>query len=99
MLPIISIIIGFAVVLFASLLKNTNWNPKGKLAIATVLSVIGGVIAVVSTGGWAAFAALPLFQSVSMVFTASQLLYKFVLDGTKLEATLAETKVLPGGKE
>lgn len=99
MLPIISIIIGFAVVLFASLLKNTNWNPKGKLAIATVLSVIGGVIAVVSTGGGAAFAALPLFQSVSMVFTASQLLYKFVLDGTKLEATLAETKVLPGGKE
>lgn len=99
MLALISVGIAFAVVLFTSLLKNVNWNPKGKLVIATVLSVLGGVIAVVATGGWAAFAALPLFESVSMVFTASQLLYRFILDGTKLEAKLAETQVLPGGKE
>lgn len=99
MLALISVGIAFAVVLFTSLLKNVNWNPKGKLVIATVLSVLGGVIAVVATGGWAAFAALPLFESVSMVFTASQLLYKFILDGTKLESKLAETQVLPGGKE
>lgn len=97
MLPIISVVVGFIVVLFASLLKNVNWNPKGKLAIATVLSVIGGIVAVIATGGWAAFAALPLFESISMVFTASQLLYKFILDGTKLESNLAEVKVLPGG--
>lgn len=99
MLSLISVGVGILIVFLTSLLKNTNWNPKGKLAIATVLSVIGGAIAVITTGGWAAFAALPLFEAISMVFTASQLLYKFILDGTKIETTLAETKVLPGGSE
>lgn len=99
MLSLISVGVGILIVFLTSLLKNTNWNPKGKLAIATVLSVIGGAVAVITTGGWAAFAALPLFSSISMVFTASQLLYKFILSGTKLESSLAEVKVLPGGKE
>jgi len=85
-----------AVVLLTSLFKAVDWDARVKNLIATVLSVVGGVITVWATGGFEN--ATDVLQTSLLVYGASQLLYKFVLEGTKPEASLAAVNLF-GNKE
>lgn len=77
------------VVLLTSLIKNVEWNFKGKAAVATVLSVLTAVLALFMTGGLAAFTAVALFQTFTTVYASSQLVYQFIMKGTVVEEKLA----------
>lgn len=85
------LILGFVVlvVLFTSLIKNVEWNPKKKNFIAVVLSVLGAGISVLISGGLDSLLTADLLQSIVLVYGGSQALYNFVLNGTIVEAKLA----------
>lgn len=87
-----SAIIGVVVVAASSLLKNVEWPAKVKVALATVLSVLGGAGSAALAGS---FTGTNVTTSIAVVFAASQLLYKFILEGTPVEAKLANSLVTP----
>lgn len=80
-----------AVNLLTSLIKNVNWNWRGKAALATLLSVVGGVLALYLTGGLAAFTAASLVQTVMTVYGSSQIIYQFIMRGSPVEEKLANS--------
>lgn len=92
------IVFGVAVlvVLATSLFKNVDMSDKLKNTIATVLSVIGGVVTVLGTNDWNfdSFGAGDVLGTVLIVYGAAQLLYHFLLKGTQVDAQLEETKVV-----
>ena len=92
------IVFGVAVlvVLATSLFKNVDMSSKVKNVIATVLSVVGGVVTVLGTNGWDfnSFNAGDVLGTVLIVYGAAQLLYQFILKGTRVDATLEEKKVV-----
>lgn len=89
-----------AVVLLTSLFKNTNWNPRWKAAVATVLSVLAGVVIIVTArGSWSAVYSTDFMTSVLAVFGSSQLVYKFILAGTVVEDKLANVNLFKGNSE
>lgn len=94
------IVFGVAVlvVLGTSLIKNVNMSDKVKNLIATVLSVVGGVVTVLGTHNWDfnAFEAGDVLGTVLIVYGAAQLIYQFILKGTSVEAKLEDTKVVGG---
>lgn len=94
------IVFGVAVlvVLGTSLIKNVNMSDKVKNLIATVLSVVGGVVTVLGTHNWdfGAFEAGDVLGTVLIVYGAAQLIYQFILKGTSVEAKLEDTKVVGG---
>lgn len=95
------IVFGVAVlvVLATSLFKNVDMSDKIKNVVATLLSVVGGVVTVLGTHGWDfnSFTAGDVLGTVLIVYGAAQLIYQFILKGTQVDAKLEETKVLPGG--
>ena len=101
MTGLIVLIVAVLVVLATSLFKNVNMSDKVKNLIATVLSVVGGVVTVLGTNGWdfTGFDGGDVLGTVLIVYGASQLIYNFILKGTQVEAKLEDTKVLPGGGE
>src|SRR6185436_11377662 len=78
-----------SVVLLTSLIKNVEWNFKGKAAVATILSVLTAILALFMTGGFAAFTTVALFQTFTTVYASSQLIYQFIMKGTTVENKLA----------
>lgn len=95
------IVLGVAVlvVLATSLFKNVDMSTRVKNVIATILSVIGGVLTVVGTHGWdfSGFNGGDVLGTVLIVYGAAQAIYQFILKGTQVDAALEEKKVLPGG--
>lgn len=85
-------IVAIVVVAATSLLKNVEWSTKAKTLVATVLSVAGGAVTAWLSG---AFNGADVTTSIAVVFAGSQLLYKFILEGTGFEQALANVKVLP----
>jgi hypothetical protein len=92
------IVFGVAVlvVLATSLFKNVDMSSRVKNVVATVLSVIGGVVTTLGTNGWdfSSFTAGDVLGTVLIVYGAAQLLYQFILKGTQVDANLEETKVV-----
>ena len=88
------------VVLATSLFKNVDMSSKVKNVIATVLSVVGGVVTVLGTNGWdvSAFTAGDVLGSALLVYGAAQLIYQFILKGTQVDAQLEDTRLL-GSKD
>lgn len=84
-----------AVVLLTSLFKNVDWSDKVKNLVAVVFSVVGGAVSVWLSGGFDG--AVDVLQTSLLVYGASQLLYAFILKGTKPETALANVNVLGGG--
>lgn len=95
----ISGVISVLVVVLTSLFKNVDWSSKAKVAVATVLSVLGGVVtAVQGAGSWDLFASNGILASSGLVFGASQLIFKLVTEGTAVENTLANSLNTPKGE-
>lgn len=83
------VIFGLAVLvtLLTSLFKTINLSSKVKSLIAVVLSVVtGGVTVWVSQGG--DFTTSNVVESVALIYSASQIIYDFILKGTSLDARL-----------
>lgn len=93
MTGIVVFVVAVVVVLATSLFKNVDMSDKVKNVIATILSVIGGVVTTLGTNGWdfAQFEAGDVLGTVLIVYGAAQLIYHFILKGTAVEAKLAET--------
>ena len=87
------------VVLATSLFKNVEMSDKFKNLIATVLSVVGAVVMQLTTGGFdfSQYEAVDVFGTVLTVYGGAQLLYNFILKGTKVDTVLEEKHVLPSG--
>ena len=92
------IVLGVAVlvVLATSLFKNVDMSSRAKNVIATVLSVVGGVLTVVGTNGWdfSGFSGGDVLGTVLIVYGAAQAIYQFILKGTQVDASLEEKKVV-----
>lgn len=87
---ILLFLIAVVVVLVTSLLK-LPWMPdKAKVALATATSVIGAAVQVWFTGD---FDATELIPTSLQVLGASQLLYKFLLDNSRLDDALERVGV------
>ena len=86
-----------AVVFLTSLLKNNAWPEKLTSTLATVLSVIGGVVTVLAANNWEAevFKNGDVLQTVLVVYGGSQLIYNFIFKNTTVDNVLTEIKVLP----
>ena len=89
-----------AVVLATSLFKTVEMSDKTKNLIATVLSVIGGIVLELTTSGFdfSKYAAVDVFGTVVTVYGGAQLIYNFILKGTKTEAVLTDTRLTGGDK-
>lgn len=79
-----------AVVLLTSLFKTVNMSDKAKNLIATVLSVAGGVVTDLTAKGWdvSQYAGVDILTAALAIYGASQLIYKFIMEGSKLDAKL-----------
>jgi len=99
MTGLIVLVVAVAVVLATSLFKNVDMSDKVKNLIATLLSVVGGVVTVLGTNGWdfSGFDGGDVLGTVLIVYGAAQLIYNFILKGTQVDAKLEETHVLPSG--
>jgi len=99
MTGLIVLVVAVAVVLATSLFKNVDMSDKVKNLIATILSVVGGVVTVLGTNDWSfsGFDGGDVLGTVLIVYGAAQLIYNFILKGTQVDAKLEETRVLPGG--
>ncbi|AOZ63681.1 hypothetical protein SEA_WEASELS2_92 [Rhodococcus phage Weasels2] len=80
MLAILVFVAAVLVVIATSVLKTVDMSKNQKNAIATVVSVVGGAIAVVvENGGFDNFLSAGLMATILMVYGAAQLVYKFLL--------------------
>lgn len=100
MTGIIVLVVAVLVVLATSLFKNVEMSDKAKNLIATVLSVIGGVVTVLGTNDWSfdGFNGGDVLGTVLIVYGAAQLIYNFILKGTQVDAKLEETRLTGGGE-
>jgi hypothetical protein len=89
------------VVLATSLIKNVTMSNRTKTLIATVLSVVGGVITVLGTHSWdlSSFSGADVSQTALLVFGAAQLIYQFILKNTSADAVLEDVPVIPAGEK
>lgn len=94
MTVILVVVAGVAVVLLTSILKNTDWSPRYKNLLATVLSVIAAVLLFVGGIDLGTVTTIDVLGLITSVYGTSQLVYNFILTGTGLEHSLAEKKVL-----
>jgi hypothetical protein len=82
------------VVLLTSLLKNPWFSEKTKVAIATVLSVlVAGVAAWFGLGG--AVNPANVFVLITSIYGTSNLVYKWILEGGRVDKALENTVVVP----
>ena len=89
------------VVLLTSLFKTVNMSDKVKNLIATVLSVAGGVVTDLTAKGWdvSQYAGVDILTAALAIYGASQLIYKFIMEGSKLDATLENVGSKPADPE
>lgn len=89
---IIILVAIIGVVLMTSLFKTVNMSTKTKTAIATVLSVVGGVITDLSAKGFdvSQYAGVNILTAALVVYGGSQLIYNFIMKGTSVDAKLEE---------
>lgn len=80
-----------AVAVFASSLAKMPWFSKRvKVLIATLVSVVGAAVYTFMTGD---FETLDLIETSTQVFGLQQLLYLFIIDGSKLDGVLSHVGV------
>ena len=83
--------LAFVVSVLTSLFKNKGWSDKEKTAIATGLSILGGIATVgVDSGDWSA---ANLAGNAVAIFGASQIVYRYILSGTKLDKALTDLRL------
>lgn len=82
---ILLFLIAVAVVVITSLLKMPWLSEKAKVAIATITSIVGAAVHTWFTGD---FEAMELIPTALQILGGSQLLYKFLLDHSKVDAAL-----------
>lgn len=98
---IIVLVAAVLVVLATSIFKNVNWSDKVKNLVATVLSVVAAVIGLLGGNGWdvSAFGGADVLETALLVYGASQLIYKFIFNGTRFNEVLEESVNTPGRHE
>lgn len=81
------------VVVGTSLIKNVDMSSKTKNFIATVLSVVGGIVTDLSAKGFdvSQYQGVDILTAALVIYGASQLIYKFLMEGTAADATLERT--------
>lgn len=82
---IILLIAAVAVVLVTSLLKLPLVSTQVKVIIATVASVVGAAVSIWLSGGLDTAELLP---ASLQVFGASQLIYRFIMEGGRVDKAL-----------
>lgn len=92
---LIVFITALLVVAATSLLKNVQFSHKVKHAVATVVALIGAGVAAFFTGDWQQANPADLSQLAFAVYGSSQLLYNFILKGTRVNETLELNGVTP----
>jgi len=92
-----AIILGLilAVVLFTSLFKTVNMSAKTKNLIATILSVVGGVVADLAAKGFdvSQYVGVDILTAALVIYGGSQLIYNFIMKGTSVDAKLEDSLV------
>lgn len=92
------VVIGaFLVLLLTSLVKNVEWSSKTKNLLTMAVSLVVGLgAALLEAGSVDALAASPggVMGVVSAIYLSSQVVYKFVMDGSRVEEFLSEKKVV-----
>lgn len=84
------VVAAFLVLILTSVIKHVNWSGKVKSLISMILSLgIGGLTAVVEAGGIEDLSAGGVMGVVGTVYLASQVVYRFILEGSKAEDFLA----------
>lgn len=85
------------VVLLTSLFKNVDMSSKVKNAIATGFSVVGAVVTDLAARGWnvSEYQGVDILTAALTIYGGSQLIYNFIMNGTRLDEKLAEVPVIP----
>ena len=86
--PFLLLVIAVVVVGLTSLIKMPWFSHKLRTLVATVVSVAGAGVHLWLTGD---FETMDMMASVLQVYGASQLLYQFMLDGTKVDDVMERT--------
>lgn len=94
---LIVFVVAVLVVLGTSLIKSVDMSDKVKNAIAVVLSVIGGIVTDLSTRAFdfSTYQGLDILGTVLVIYGASQLIYKFIMEDTTVDQKLESVHVLP----
>lgn len=84
-----------AVVLCTSLFKTVNMSAKTKNLIATILSVVGGVVADFAAKGFdvSQYATVDILTAALVIYGGSQVIYNFLMKGSSVDAKLEDTLV------
>lgn len=94
---IVVFVVAVLVVLGTSLIKNVEMSDKTKNGIAVVLSVIAGIATDLSTRAFdfSTYQGLDILGTVLIIYGASQLIYKFIMEDTPVDEKLQSVHVLP----
>ena len=97
MIGLLVVIGAFLVLLLTSLFKHVNWSSKVKNLLAMVISLIVGLgSALLNAGSIDALADNPggIVGVVGVIYLASQVVYEFILKGSRAEDFLAEKELV-----
>lgn len=93
-LGILVVVLAVVSTALTSLFTKLEWDGKTKNLVAVIFSSIAGGVLVATTGGLGALAAPADFLTLSTsVYGASQLVYKFLLQGTTVDNALTTAVV------
>ena len=79
-----------AVVFVTSLFKTVNMSVKTKNLIATILSVIGGIVTDLAAKGFdvSQYATVDILTAALVIYGGSQVIYNFLMKGSSVDAKL-----------
>ena len=79
-----------SVVLLTSLFKQVDMSSKVKNFIATLFSVAGAVVTDLAGREWdvSSYVGVDILAAALAIYGGSQLIYKFIMDGTAIDAKL-----------
>ncbi len=83
----VSIIIGLAIPFVISLIKDTDWDRKGKFLIALFVSVIAGFATSWAAGNLVFVWSRALIDA-AIVFSAGQVVFKMILEDSGIDKKL-----------